>query len=204
MPAAILNMRPLYFIQTTKEVLIIGQFNNVVRRIVLNQQHSPAPKPSWYGDREAGPFVTQAADADTVRRDLQTCHAVMRSDLARPPGSITAGAGVYAGMGVNQNALNHYVFVHWIQGDYNIDISDAADLVRIAALAPPGTFVTVLTRVHAWPASCEASLNTSQAMFGGRLSSKIVFPLLSEPNRLETLRHRDWSRFYRPAGDARH
>jgi hypothetical protein len=103
----------------------------------------------------AGPYATQAADADAVRRDLQTCHAIMRNDLARPAGSTTiVGAGAYVGMGANQNALNHYVYAHWKEGNYTIEISDPGDLARIAGLVPPGTLVTALKRVHAWPASC--------------------------------------------------
>jgi hypothetical protein len=90
-----------------------------------------------------------------MKDDLVLCHAIMRSDLARPAGSVTIPtAGVYGGLGVNQNALNHYVFAHWTRGDYQVDTTDAAVLARFASFAPPGTFVNGPTRVHAWPATC--------------------------------------------------
>jgi hypothetical protein len=101
-----------------------------------------------------GPFTTQAADADELRRDLLLCHGAMRSDLARVPGGVVNGVGVYAGMGINQNALNHYMHARWKQGGYGIEIRDPNELARLSRLAPPGAFATVLSRVHAWPASC--------------------------------------------------
>jgi hypothetical protein len=43
-------IRPVYFLQTRKEVLIINEGDNQVRHVYLNAPHSPHPKPSWYGE----------------------------------------------------------------------------------------------------------------------------------------------------------
>lgn len=43
-------IRPVYFLQTRREVIIINEGDNQVRHVYLNVPHSPHPKPSWYGD----------------------------------------------------------------------------------------------------------------------------------------------------------
>ena len=42
--------RPFYFLQTPKEVLIVTEYDQQVRRIRMNEAHSKNPKPSWYGE----------------------------------------------------------------------------------------------------------------------------------------------------------
>jgi hypothetical protein len=42
--------RPIYFIQTPKELLIITEYDQQVRHIRMNVPHSANPKPSWYGE----------------------------------------------------------------------------------------------------------------------------------------------------------
>src|SRR3954447_21810990 len=42
--------QPIYIIQTPKQVLLIAQNDQMVRRIYLDVQHSPNPKPSWFGE----------------------------------------------------------------------------------------------------------------------------------------------------------
>jgi hypothetical protein len=49
-PAMLLNPGRLYFVQTPKEVRILQEADHRVRRIALDQPHSPNPKPSWYGE----------------------------------------------------------------------------------------------------------------------------------------------------------
>src|SRR5215510_6205955 len=44
---------PIFFIQTPKEVWMIWQRDENVRRIYLNQQHSRNVKPSWFGESVA-------------------------------------------------------------------------------------------------------------------------------------------------------
>ena len=42
--------RPIYFLQTPDEVLIITEYDQQVRHIQMNVPHSKNPKPSWYGE----------------------------------------------------------------------------------------------------------------------------------------------------------
>ena len=42
--------RPIYFLQTPAEVLIITEYDQQVRHVRLNVPHTPNAKPSWYGD----------------------------------------------------------------------------------------------------------------------------------------------------------
>jgi hypothetical protein len=49
-PAMLLNPGRLYFVQTPKEVWIIQEADHRVRHILLDQQHSASPKPTWYGE----------------------------------------------------------------------------------------------------------------------------------------------------------
>ncbi len=41
---------PFYFVQTPKEVLILFEGDQQVRRVYLDVPHSANPKPSWYGE----------------------------------------------------------------------------------------------------------------------------------------------------------
>ena len=43
-------IRPIYFLQGPREVLIINEGNFEVRRVYMNVPHSKNPKPSWYGE----------------------------------------------------------------------------------------------------------------------------------------------------------
>jgi hypothetical protein len=43
-------LRPIYFLQGPKEVLIINEGDYQVRHVYLNVPHSANPKPSWYGE----------------------------------------------------------------------------------------------------------------------------------------------------------
>ncbi len=43
-------VRPLWFLQTPKEVTIIWEEDHMVRHVYLNAQHSRNPKPSWFGE----------------------------------------------------------------------------------------------------------------------------------------------------------
>lgn len=50
-PAFLLHTgRPIYFIQTAKEVLMIAPINAEFRHVYLTDRHSPNPRPSWYGE----------------------------------------------------------------------------------------------------------------------------------------------------------
>ena len=43
-------IRPIYFLQGPKEVMIINEGDFQVRHVYLNVPHSTNPKPSWYGE----------------------------------------------------------------------------------------------------------------------------------------------------------
>jgi hypothetical protein len=49
-PAILLNPGRLHFVQTPKEIWIIQEADHRVRHVLLNQQHSASPKPTWYGE----------------------------------------------------------------------------------------------------------------------------------------------------------
>jgi hypothetical protein len=42
--------QPVFFIQSPKEVAMIWQADNMVRRVYLTDRHSPDVKPSWFGE----------------------------------------------------------------------------------------------------------------------------------------------------------
>jgi len=44
------RLRPVYFLQTDKQVTIINEGDQQVRRVYLNVAHSKNLKPSWYGE----------------------------------------------------------------------------------------------------------------------------------------------------------
>jgi hypothetical protein len=44
------RLRPVYFLQTPRQVTIINEGDAQVRRVYLNVPHSSNPKPSWYGE----------------------------------------------------------------------------------------------------------------------------------------------------------
>ena len=56
---------PIYFIQTPKEVWIIWQRQQEVRRIYLNVPHSRNPKPSWFGE-SVGHYENGELVVDTI------------------------------------------------------------------------------------------------------------------------------------------
>lgn len=40
----------LHFVQTASEVVLISQYNNEIRHVLLDRQHTSNPKPSWRGE----------------------------------------------------------------------------------------------------------------------------------------------------------
>jgi hypothetical protein len=65
-PAFLLTpAQPLFFVQTGKEVIILHQHDNDVRRIYLDVPHSANPKPSWYGE-SVGRYEGDTLVIDTV------------------------------------------------------------------------------------------------------------------------------------------
>jgi hypothetical protein len=59
------HVRPTYFVQSEKEVVLIMESDMQVRRIYLNVPHSKAPKPSWYGE-SVGHYEGDELVVDTI------------------------------------------------------------------------------------------------------------------------------------------
>jgi hypothetical protein len=64
-PAFLLDPGQLFFIQTPKEVWMIGHDDHRVRRVYLNVKHSAHPAPSWYGE-SIGHYEGDTLVVDTV------------------------------------------------------------------------------------------------------------------------------------------
>ncbi len=58
-------VNPVYFLQTSKEVVLIAQSDHMVRHIYLNVPHSKRPKPSWYGE-SVGHYEGDTLVVDTI------------------------------------------------------------------------------------------------------------------------------------------
>ena len=59
------RLRPVYFLQTPREVTIINEGDQQSRRVYLNVPHSKNPKPSWYGE-SVGHYEGDDLVVDTV------------------------------------------------------------------------------------------------------------------------------------------
>ncbi len=59
------RVRPIYFLQTPKEITIIEESDMQVRRIYLNVPHSANPSPSWYGE-SVGHYEGDELVVDTI------------------------------------------------------------------------------------------------------------------------------------------
>jgi hypothetical protein len=63
--------RPIYFIQSPKEVLLIWAGDQQVRHVYLNVPHSSNPKPSWYGE-SVGHYEGKSLVIDTIGLNTRT------------------------------------------------------------------------------------------------------------------------------------
>jgi hypothetical protein len=59
------RVRPIFFLQTPREITIIEESDAQVRRIYMNVPHTPNPKPSWYGE-SVGHFESDELVVDTI------------------------------------------------------------------------------------------------------------------------------------------
>ena len=62
--------RPIYFIQTPREVLMIWEGDHQFRHIYLNVPHSKNPKPSWFGD-SVGHYEGNTLVIDTIGQNTR-------------------------------------------------------------------------------------------------------------------------------------
>jgi hypothetical protein len=65
------GFQPTYFIQTPKEVVMMFSGDQQVRHVYLDVPHSPAPKPSWYGE-SVGRYEGDTLVIDTVALNDKT------------------------------------------------------------------------------------------------------------------------------------
>ena len=63
--------RPIYFLQTPKEVLIITEYDQQVRRVRMNVPHLTNVKPTWYGD-SVGHYEGNTLVVDTTGMNDRT------------------------------------------------------------------------------------------------------------------------------------
>lgn len=80
LPAYMRYNGPTFIIQGAREVLILKNQSSEVRRVVLNRSHSPAPKPSWYGES-----VGHYENGDTLVIDTIGLNDRTHVDLFRTP-----------------------------------------------------------------------------------------------------------------------
>jgi hypothetical protein len=64
-------VRPVYFIQAPKQVLIVYSGDAQVRRVYLNVPHSEKPKPTWYGE-SVGHYEGDTLVVDTIGMNDKT------------------------------------------------------------------------------------------------------------------------------------
>jgi hypothetical protein len=64
-------VQPIFFVQTSKEVLTIGQGDQTIRHIYMDVPHSANPKPSWYGE-SVGHYEGDWLVVDTIAQDTRT------------------------------------------------------------------------------------------------------------------------------------
>jgi len=57
--------RPIYFLQTPNEVLIVTEYDQQVRHIRMNVPHAPNPRTAWYGD-SVGRYEGDVLVVDTI------------------------------------------------------------------------------------------------------------------------------------------
>ena len=65
------RLRPVYFLQTPKEVTIINEGDQQSRRVYLNVPHSKNVKPSWYGE-SVGHYEGDELVVDTIGMNDKT------------------------------------------------------------------------------------------------------------------------------------
>jgi hypothetical protein len=68
---ALFGVRPVYFLQTPKEVVIIYSGDAQVRRVYLNVPHSESPASSWYGE-SVGHYEGDTLVVDTIGQNDKT------------------------------------------------------------------------------------------------------------------------------------
>jgi len=63
--------QPTFFLQTAKEITMIWQMDQQVRRVYMNVPHSKNPPPSWYGE-SVGRYEGDTLVVDTIGQNTKT------------------------------------------------------------------------------------------------------------------------------------
>jgi hypothetical protein len=64
-------VQPVFFVQTAKQVVMITQFDHMIRHVYLNMPHSRRVKPSWHGE-SVGRYEGTTLVVDTIGMNDQT------------------------------------------------------------------------------------------------------------------------------------
>lgn len=64
-------VEPVFFVQSSKEILIVYSGDQQVRRVWMNVPHSANPKPSWYGE-SVGHYEGDTLIVDTIGLNAKT------------------------------------------------------------------------------------------------------------------------------------
>jgi hypothetical protein len=60
------RVRPVYFVQSARDVLLVNEGDAQVRHVYLDVPHSKNPKPSWYGESVGHYEGTDTLVVDTI------------------------------------------------------------------------------------------------------------------------------------------
>jgi hypothetical protein len=100
------------------------------------------------------PNATQVELPSNAAILLRSNHLIMRNAInssattTTPP---TISAGTYLGLAVDQNALNYFIFVRWLHGEFSVDIADPTLISKIISLAPLGSFTRPVNLIRISP-----------------------------------------------------
>ncbi len=99
----------------------------------------------------SGPYVTQTIPVDELASQLETCQAAQRNDILTGPSPSSSDADSYGALAISQNALNYYVYANWLNGGFQLSITDSQEIAKYLTLAPAGAFpLNMITRIHVW------------------------------------------------------
>ena len=142
--------RPVWFLQTPKEVTMIWEEDHMVRHVYLNAQHSPNPKPSWFGESIGHYEGDDTLVIDTV--GLSTRNSYL--DWYRTPHS------------ENEHVIERYKLS-----------ADGKTLEVLVTVEDPDTFNEPLYMVQRWRKVKNPMLEVACAENNGDHFGKNLFPI---------------------------
>ncbi|MCA3218643.1 MAG: hypothetical protein ING59_08820 [Burkholderiales bacterium] len=121
------------------------------------------------------PYATQVPRAAVLTDQLARLHVQMRGDLNPQPAVPAPGpgpaltVGTFAGLALSQNALNQYLFSQWLQGRYEVTVTDP-HLVSAFWRSTPTHHRP--QRVHLWAATPPRAELAMDSLAWARLSER--------------------------------